>query len=161
MAEEETIQGRRMSLEDADSGVFDRINNLSAFSNFSKLLEQQSLDLLGCLKVDTPISLPLKSEPVGVYFGVAFHTPPIHPLEFVLPLPSPLVRNLEQGSKPGSLDFRPVHHRLLLVVTETAELTLWDVRYGREKLFSLNFNIWSQRTELERVKVSRGLNRAK
>ncbi|KAJ8755155.1 hypothetical protein K2173_018953 [Erythroxylum novogranatense] len=56
-------------------------------------------------------------------------------------LPKTLVRTLNQGSSPTSMDFHPVQQTLLLVGTDVGDIGLWEVS-SRERLVLTNFTVW-------------------
>ncbi|KAJ8755367.1 hypothetical protein K2173_019165 [Erythroxylum novogranatense] len=56
-------------------------------------------------------------------------------------LPKTLVRTLNQGSSPMSMDFHPVQQTLLLVGTNVGDIGLWEVG-SRERLVLRNFRVW-------------------
>ncbi|XP_070669772.1 topless-related protein 1 isoform X1 [Malus domestica] len=55
--------------------------------------------------------------------------------------PKTVARTLNLGSVPTSMDFHPVQHTLLLVGTNTGDISLWEVS-SREKLLSRSFQVW-------------------
>uniref|UniRef100_A0A0A0KYJ9 Uncharacterized protein n=1 Tax=Cucumis sativus TaxID=3659 RepID=A0A0A0KYJ9_CUCSA len=56
-------------------------------------------------------------------------------------LPKTVMRTLNQGSNPMSMDFHPIQQTLLLVGTDVGEIGLWEVG-SRERLVSKNFKVW-------------------
>ncbi|XP_024167813.1 topless-related protein 1 isoform X2 [Rosa chinensis] len=56
-------------------------------------------------------------------------------------LPSTVVRTLDEGSSPVSMDFHPVWLTVLLVGTSAGEIGLWDISCGG-KMVARNFNVW-------------------
>lgn len=56
-------------------------------------------------------------------------------------LPKTVMRTLNQGSSPMSMDFHPVQQTLLLVGTNVGEIGLWEVG-SRERLVSKSFKVW-------------------
>ncbi|XP_042494873.1 protein TOPLESS-like [Macadamia integrifolia] len=56
-------------------------------------------------------------------------------------LPKTVVRNLNQGSCPMSMDFHPIQQTLLLVGTNVGDIGLWEVG-SRERLVLKNFKVW-------------------
>ncbi|PNY11351.1 putative WD repeat-containing protein [Trifolium pratense] len=56
-------------------------------------------------------------------------------------LPKTVMRTLNQGSAPMSMDFHPVQQTLLLVGTNVAEIALWEL-CSRERLVLRNFKVW-------------------
>lgn len=56
-------------------------------------------------------------------------------------LPKTLVRTLNQGSSPMSMDFHPQKQTLLLVGTNVGDIALWEVG-PRERLALKNFKVW-------------------
>ncbi|CAH9092059.1 unnamed protein product [Cuscuta epithymum] len=56
-------------------------------------------------------------------------------------LPKTVVRTLNQGSSPMSMDFHPVQQTLLLVGTNVGDIALWEVG-SRERLVLRNFKVW-------------------
>ncbi|XP_058780462.1 topless-related protein 1-like isoform X1 [Vicia villosa] len=56
-------------------------------------------------------------------------------------LPKNLLRTLNQGSSPMSMDFHPVQQTLLLVGTNVADIGLWELG-SRERLVLRNFKVW-------------------
>ncbi|KAK1576560.1 hypothetical protein Q3G72_014955 [Acer saccharum] len=68
----------------------------------------------------------------------------IHETEGNLPvnvLPKTVIRTLNQGSSPMSMDFHPVQQTLLLVGTNVGDIGLWEVG-SRERLVLKNFKVW-------------------
>lgn len=57
-------------------------------------------------------------------------------------LPKTVVRTLNQGSVPTSMDFHPVQQTLLLVGTNVGGISLWEVRSG-ENLVTRHFQVWN------------------
>lgn len=60
-------------------------------------------------------------------------------------LPRTVVCTMNQGSGVTSMDFHPLHHKLLLVGSATGEITLWEVGL-REKLVTKTFKTWETGT---------------
>jgi WD40 repeat protein len=56
-------------------------------------------------------------------------------------LPKTVAMTLNQGSVVKSMDFHPVQQILLLVGTNTGEITLWELG-SRERLAVRNFKVW-------------------
>ncbi|KAJ1396726.1 WD40/YVTN repeat-like-containing domain superfamily [Sesbania bispinosa] len=56
-------------------------------------------------------------------------------------LPKTVLRTLNQGSTPMSMDFHPVQQTLLLVGTNVGDIALWEVG-SRERLVLRNFKVW-------------------
>ncbi|KAI5586671.1 hypothetical protein POPTR_006G258100v4 [Populus trichocarpa] len=56
-------------------------------------------------------------------------------------LPKNVLRILNEGSSPTSMDFHPEHQTVLLVGTSVGDIGLWEVRSG-ESLLSRNFKVW-------------------
>ncbi|TXG69424.1 hypothetical protein EZV62_004359 [Acer yangbiense] len=56
-------------------------------------------------------------------------------------LPKTVIRTLNQGSSPMSMDFHPVQQTLLLVGTNVGDIGLWEVG-SRERLVLKNFKVW-------------------
>ncbi|XP_054780922.1 protein TOPLESS-like isoform X2 [Prosopis cineraria] len=56
-------------------------------------------------------------------------------------LPKTVIRTLNQGSSPMSMDFHPVQLSLLLVGTNVGDIALWEVG-SRERLVLKNFKVW-------------------
>eukprot|EP00262_Sarcandra_glabra_P008600 TRINITY_DN2218_c0_g1_i2.p1 TRINITY_DN2218_c0_g1~~TRINITY_DN2218_c0_g1_i2.p1 ORF type:complete len:1146 (+),score=237.13 TRINITY_DN2218_c0_g1_i2:86-3439(+) len=56
-------------------------------------------------------------------------------------LPKTVVRTLNQGSSPMSMDFHPVQQTILLVGTNVGDIGLWEVG-SRERLVLKNFKVW-------------------
>ncbi|KAI9160803.1 hypothetical protein LWI28_011686 [Acer negundo] len=56
-------------------------------------------------------------------------------------LPRTVIRTLNQGSSPMSMDFHPVQQTLLLVGTNVGDIGLWEV-CSRERLVLKNFKVW-------------------
>ncbi|AES68182.2 topless-like protein [Medicago truncatula] len=56
-------------------------------------------------------------------------------------LPKTVLRTLNQGSSPMSMDFHPVQQTLLLVGTNVADIGLWELG-SRERLVLRNFKVW-------------------
>ncbi|OIW15816.1 hypothetical protein TanjilG_04351 [Lupinus angustifolius] len=56
-------------------------------------------------------------------------------------LPKTVMRTLDQGSSPMSMDFHPVQQTLLLVGTNVGDIALWEVG-TRERLVLRNFKVW-------------------
>ncbi|KAJ6715392.1 TRANSCRIPTION FACTOR WD40-LIKE FAMILY-RELATED [Salix viminalis] len=56
-------------------------------------------------------------------------------------LPKAVVRTLNQGSSPTSMDFHPIQLTLLLVGTNVGDIGLWEVG-SRERLVLRNFKVW-------------------
>ncbi|KAE9588003.1 putative transcription factor WD40-like family [Lupinus albus] len=56
-------------------------------------------------------------------------------------LPKTVMRTLNQGSSPMSMDFHPVQQTLLLVGTNVGDIALWEVG-TRERLVLRNFKVW-------------------
>lgn len=57
-------------------------------------------------------------------------------------LPKTVVRILNEGSSPMSMNFHPVQQTFLLVGTNIGDIGLWDVNSG-EKMLSRNFMVWN------------------
>ncbi|KAB5563797.1 hypothetical protein DKX38_003851 [Salix brachista] len=56
-------------------------------------------------------------------------------------LPKVVVRTMNQGSSPISMDFHPVQQTILLVGTNVGDIGLWEVG-SRERLVLRNFKVW-------------------
>ncbi|KAK1576694.1 hypothetical protein Q3G72_015823 [Acer saccharum] len=56
-------------------------------------------------------------------------------------LPKTVIRTLNQGSSPMSMDFHPVQQTLLLVGTNVGDIGLWEVG-SRERLVLKSFKVW-------------------
>ncbi|XLR47376.1 hypothetical protein S83_032036, partial [Arachis hypogaea] len=56
-------------------------------------------------------------------------------------LPKTVMRTLNQGSSPMSMDFHPVQQTILLVGTNVGDIALWEVG-SRERLVLRNFKAW-------------------
>ncbi|KAJ6924819.1 hypothetical protein NC652_017937 [Populus alba x Populus x berolinensis] len=56
-------------------------------------------------------------------------------------LPKNVLRILNEGSSPTSMDFHPEHQTVLPVGTFVGDIGLWEVRSG-ESLLSRNFKVW-------------------
>ncbi|KAK9666415.1 hypothetical protein RND81_14G183200 [Saponaria officinalis] len=67
------------------------------------------------------------------------------PLNFLDDLPKTVVRTLNQGSSPMSMDFHPDELTLLLVGTNVGDIALWEVG-SREMLVLRNFEVWNLST---------------
>ncbi|XP_058728883.1 topless-related protein 1-like isoform X2 [Vicia villosa] len=85
-------------------------------------------------EVNLPVNVLSASFP-GHGHSQAFNAPDD------LPLPKTVMRNLNQGSSPMSMDFHPVQQSLLLVGTNVGDIALWEVG-SRERLVSRNFKVW-------------------
>lgn len=56
-------------------------------------------------------------------------------------LPKTVVRTLNQGSSPMSMDYHPIRQTLLLVGTNVGDVALWEVG-SREQLALKHFKVW-------------------
>ncbi|KAJ7958799.1 Topless-related protein [Quillaja saponaria] len=56
-------------------------------------------------------------------------------------LPKTVARTMNQRSAPTSMDFHPVQQTLLLVGTNTGDISLWEVS-SMERFVSRNFQVW-------------------
>ncbi|KAJ6932393.1 topless-related protein 1 isoform X3 [Populus alba x Populus x berolinensis] len=85
-------------------------------------------------EVNLPVNvLPLSFPGHGHGHGQTFNAPD--------DLPKAVVRTLNQGSSPMSMDFHPVQQTILLVGTNVGEIGLWEVG-SRERLVLRNFKVW-------------------
>ncbi|XP_061981070.1 protein TOPLESS isoform X1 [Populus nigra] len=85
-------------------------------------------------EVNLPVNvLPMSFPGHGHGHGQTFNAPD--------DLPKAVVRTLNQGSSPMSMDFHPVQQTILLVGTNVGEIGLWEVG-SRERLVLRNFKVW-------------------
>ncbi|KAL9323208.1 hypothetical protein ACSQ67_011261 [Phaseolus vulgaris] len=83
-------------------------------------------------EVNLPVNVLSATFP-GHGHGQAFNAPD--------DLPKTVMRTLNQGSSPMSMDFHPVQQTLLLVGTNVGDIALWEVG-SRERLLMRNFKVW-------------------
>ncbi|XP_021906564.1 protein TOPLESS [Carica papaya] len=86
--------------------------------------------------ISDEVNLPVNVLPVtfpGHSHSQAFNAPD--------DLPKTVVRILNQGSSPMSMDFHPLQQTLLLVGTNVGDIALWEVG-SRERLVLKNFKVW-------------------
>ncbi|GLT74988.1 hypothetical protein SLA2020_467470 [Shorea laevis] len=92
------------------------------------------------LGISDEVNLPVNMLPItfpghghGQTLGQTFNVPD--------DLPKTVLRTLNQGSSPMSMDFHPVQQTLLLVGTNVGDIALWEVG-SRERLILKNFKVW-------------------
>ncbi|KAL1298046.1 topless-related protein 1 isoform X1 [Arachis hypogaea] len=83
-------------------------------------------------EVNLPVNVLSATFP-GHGHGQAFNAPD--------DLPKTVMRTLNQGSSPMSMDFHPVQQTILLVGTNVGDIALWEVG-SRERLVLRNFKVW-------------------
>ncbi|XP_050231709.1 topless-related protein 1 [Mercurialis annua] len=86
--------------------------------------------------ISDEVNLPVNVLPVsfpGHGHGQSFNAPD--------DLPKTVVRTLNQGSSPMSMDFHPLEQTILLVGTNVGDVALWEVG-SRERLVLRNFKVW-------------------
>ncbi|KAJ8773998.1 hypothetical protein K2173_009429 [Erythroxylum novogranatense] len=86
--------------------------------------------------ISDEVNLPVNVLPIsfpGYGHGQAFNAPD--------DLPKTVLRTLNQGSSPMSMDFHPVQQTLLIVGTNVGDIGLWEVG-SRERLVARNFKVW-------------------
>ncbi|XP_043721893.1 protein TOPLESS-like [Telopea speciosissima] len=86
--------------------------------------------------ISDEVNLPANILPVS-YPGQSHSQPFNTPDE----LPKTVMRNLNQGSSPMSMDFHPIQQTLLLVGTNVGDIGLWEVG-SRERLVLKIFKVW-------------------
>ncbi|KAL9680409.1 hypothetical protein QQ045_018288 [Rhodiola kirilowii] len=107
-------------------------------------MDYQTADSENMLKMSRPPAMSDEVSPPNTFpvsYRAQGHAHAVYSSE---DLPKTVVMSLNQGSSVKSIDFHPIHRTLILVGTNTGDVSMWDVD-SQERLVSRNFTVWNLR----------------